>query len=57
MTITIRKEWDGNERVTERGSRVYISSGCWQWVVIVDGQVDSAHDLKREAQRRAERLR
>lgn len=43
------KEWDGNECVTERGNRIYVSRGRWQWIVLVDGEVHSAYDLRREA--------
>lgn len=59
MTITIAKDWDGNERVTEAGNgRTYVSAkGRWQWVVLVDGVADQAYDTKREAKERADVLR
>ena len=57
VIITIEKEWDGNECVTEANNRLYVSQGRWQWLVIVDGVVDSAHDLKREAKWRADQIR
>lgn len=51
--ITIEKHWDGNECVTEHGNRVYVSRGRWQWLVIVGGVTESAHDRKRDAVARA----
>jgi hypothetical protein len=47
--FTVAKEWDGNEAVTERGNRTYVSAGRWRWVVLIDGVVDGDYDLKREA--------
>jgi hypothetical protein len=55
-TITIEKHWDGNECESESNGRIYVSRGRWQWVVIVDGETDSAHDLKREASARAKQI-
>lgn len=56
--MKIEKAWDGNELVNDRGNRVYISRGRWQWIVVLDnGEIDSAHDLKREALARAELIR
>lgn len=51
IVVTIEKNWDGNERVTEANGRIYTSNGRWQWVVIVNGDIDSAHahDLRRDA--------
>ena len=49
ITVTIVKEWDGNECETERNGRIYLSRGRYQWIVMVDGEVDRAYDLKREA--------
>ena len=46
---TIEKVWDGNEAATERRGRIYTSRGRWQWIVRVDGQHHSAHDLRRDA--------
>jgi hypothetical protein len=54
--ITIEKAWDGNECETEANGRIYVSRGRWQWVVVVDGVTDSAHDLKREARARVHQL-
>lgn len=50
MRIEIEKVWDGNEREHEdaRG-RVHVSRGRWQWLVVVDGTVESSHDRKRDA--------
>lgn len=57
LTITIEKAWDSNERIREVGNRVYVSAGRWQWHVLVNGELESVHDLKREAvARRAELL-
>jgi len=48
--FVIEKHWDGNVCETEgRNGRTYVSNGRWQWVVIVDGETDSAYDTKREA--------
>jgi len=57
MNVTIEKCWDGNECETEHNGRIYVSHGRWQWVVIVEGEADSSHDLKREAVARAKVLR
>ena len=55
--FTIEKVWDGNERVTEgRNGRIYTSAGRWQWVVSVDGAVDSTHNTQRDAKHRAASL-
>ena len=53
----IEKEWDGNECEWERNGRCYTSHGRWQWFVLVDGEVHSAHDLKREARHCIEQLK
>lgn len=56
--VTIEKEWDGNEGVREgRNGRTYVSAGRWQWLVLVNGEPDSAHDRKREAKQRAEEIK
>lgn len=55
--ITIDKTWNENERVTERNNRIYTSAGRWQWIVSVDGEIDSAHDTKFSAKNRAESVR
>jgi len=48
--VTVVKEWDGNERIHEASNgRVYVSQGRWQWLVTVDGQVQSVHETAREA--------
>jgi len=50
MTIVIEKVWDENERVHEsRNGRTYVNHGRWQWLVIMNGETDSAHDRKRDA--------
>ena len=54
--VSVEKHWDGNERVVETQRRVYVSRGRWQWVVVVDGEVDRAFDLRREARAYADRL-
>lgn len=57
-TVTISKAWDDNERSREgRNGRIYTSSaGRWQWEVYVDNVFDSAHDRRRDAERRADRI-
>lgn len=46
----IERVWDENERVREgRNGRTYVSSGRWQWLVVVDGVVKSQHDTRRDA--------
>ncbi len=55
-TVTIEKEWDGNAGGKEYGNRIYTSNGRWQWLVVVDGEVDSAHDLQRDAKARADEI-
>lgn len=55
MTVTIEKQWDANECVTERGRRVYVSRGRWQWVLIIDGVVYDAYDTRRAARQVADR--
>jgi hypothetical protein len=55
--VTIDKSWDGNERITEgRNGRTYVSAGRWQWIVLVDGAVESAHTTQREAKHRRSML-
>jgi hypothetical protein len=55
--ITIEKHWDGNEQYREGVSgRVYVTRGRWQWLVIVDGTTDSAHDTRRSAHYRRVQL-
>lgn len=50
MEIKIEKTWDGNESTREGANgRTYTSRGRWQWLVIVDGAIDSAHELMRHA--------
>jgi DNA-directed RNA polymerase subunit RPC12/RpoP len=56
VNVTIEKHWDGNECETERNGRIYVSRGRWRWVVVVDGEAESAYDLKRQAKDRAARL-
>lgn len=53
MTLTIEKEWNGNESVREgRNGRTYVSLGRWEWLVVADGAVDSVHTRKRDAKER-----
>jgi len=55
--ITIEKHWDGNEQHREGVSgRVYVTRGRWQWLVMVDGTTDSAHDTRRSAHYRRVQL-
>ena len=50
VTYSIEKEWDENECVHEaRNGRTYTRPMGLRWVVLVDGQPDSDHDLRREA--------
>lgn len=56
--FAIEKEWDENERVIERNNREHVSrGGRWQWIVLVDGTPDSAHDRKYHATERIEYLK
>lgn len=54
--ISIEKVWDANECVTERGNRVYVSHGRWQWLLTVDGEMHSFHDRKCDATFKAQQL-
>lgn len=55
--ITIEKLCDGNEHHREGVSgRVYVTRGRWQWLVIVDRTIDSAHDTRRNAHYRRVQL-
>jgi hypothetical protein len=55
--ITIEKLWDSNEHHREGVSgRVYVTRGRWQWLVTVDGTIDSAHDTRRRAHYRRVQL-
>ena len=50
MTVTIEKHFNENEYAHEgHNGRVYVGREGVEWLVIVDGSVDSAHKLKREA--------
>ena len=52
--IVVERHWDGSVCETQASNgRVYISRGRWQWLVIVDGVTDSAHDRCRAARARA----
>ena len=56
-SVVIEKHWDGNECETEGANgRIYLSRGRWQWVLVVDGQVHSAHDRRRDARHCADHL-
>jgi hypothetical protein len=58
MNITIEHEWNGNEGTREGANgRLYSRGGRWEWLVIVDGKVDSTHDRKLDAIRRRAAIR
>ncbi len=56
-SIRIEKHWDGNESVREASNgRIYVSQGRWQWLVIVGSEIESFHDLRRQAHQRVREL-
>jgi len=56
-TYAIEKHWDGNECVTEGVRGIDVARGHWRWIVLVNGEVDSTHALRREAAARVDKLK